>query len=222
MSRFWAALCCFFLINGCARQEVLLPVISADGIEQVENHSSVWIFFEISGQDTLAVLNKNNKLINTNWIFNIDRRLKMKQVIPHLEEMQRDRNKDSMHKKGGMKSYFSYADTKNERISLVDFPQLNFIESEGPANSGMISNDSICLIPLWLKGERIALGESDFGKDRWSRIAEVLTTCDSTAQAHFQLHYSANLAFEQYLTARAGLVSLGLSLAGDEYVHTLK
>lgn len=222
MSRFWVGLCCFFLISGCARQEVLLPVISADGIEQVENHSSIWIFFEISGQDTLAVLNKNNKLINTNWIFNIDRRLKMKQVIPQLEGMQRDRNKDSMHKKKGMKNYFSYADTKNERISLVDFPQLNFIESKGPSDSEMISNDSLCLIPLWLKGDKIALGESKYGKDQWSRITEVLATCDSTAQAHFQLHYSANLTFEQYLNARAGLASLDLPLADDEFVHTLK
>lgn len=68
------------IFMSCSKKSVQLPLIDSDGISDIYNHSSIWLFFEENENDTLAVLNKNNKVINTQWIFNIDRRLTMKQT----------------------------------------------------------------------------------------------------------------------------------------------
>jgi hypothetical protein len=222
MPRLLIAICCLLLLNQCNEKEVLLPVIPIDGIERIENHSSIWIFFETSDGEALAVLNKNNKLINTNWIFNIDRRLPMNQLIPQLEILQRDRNKDSMHKKEGMKNFFSYADTKNERISLVEFQEIEFAESNGSEGTTPIARDSTCLVPLHISGESLQVGGRNYSLDRVNEIRELIATCDSTSAAYFQLQYSGELSFQQYLSVRAALASAELPIDNTEVIHTLK
>jgi hypothetical protein len=210
------------LLSHCKKKEVMLPVIPIDGIEQTENHSSIWIFLELSEGDTLAILNKNNKLINTNWIFNVDRRLKMKHVIPHLETLQRDRNKDSMHKKEGMSNFFSYADTKNERISLVEFPEQKFVLKSDTEVFMDRAPDSICRIPLQLEEDLIMVNGNKYRFDEMTRIGEILESCDSISQPRFQLQYGPELTFQQYLSARASLASSDLPVDNTELIHTLK
>lgn len=118
----------FLFLSGCGKKELLLPLVAVDGISETQNHSSIWMFYSTTESDTLAVLNKNNKLLNTNWIYNIDRRLQMKHIIPHLESLQANREKPSVHKKEGMENFFSFANTENERISLVPFSQIVFVK----------------------------------------------------------------------------------------------
>jgi len=213
---------CFLLLANCDKKEVLLPVIPVDGIDQIENHSSLWVFYKISGPDTLAVLNKNNKLINTNWIFNVDRRLRMKDVIPHLQAMQENRNKDSMHKKEGMKNFFSYADSKNNRLSLVDFPQLEFVPIPESMVKGPVASDSICVIDITILDEKFQVDDTSFPFDQVDQITEKLSACDSTRQGFVRLKYSANLTFQNYLAARAHLASENLPVDQKELIHNLK
>lgn len=118
----------FLFLSGCGKKELLLPLVAVDGISETQNHSSIWMFYSTTESDTLAVLNKNNKLLNTNWIYNIDRRLQMKHIIPHLESLQANREKPSVHKKEGMENFFSFANIENERISLVPFSQIVFVK----------------------------------------------------------------------------------------------
>ena len=118
----------FLFLSGCGKKELLLPLVAVDGISETQNHSSIWMFYSTTESDTLAVLNKNNKLLNTNWIYNIDRRLQMKHIIPHLEALQANREKPSVHKKEGMENFFSFANIENERISLVPFSQIVFVK----------------------------------------------------------------------------------------------
>lgn len=210
------------VLLSCAKKEVLLPVIETDGIGQIENHSSIWIFFEVSGQDTLAVLNKGNKLLNTHWIFNVDRRLSMKEVIPLLQTMQENRNKDSMHKKEGMKNYFSFADSKNERISLIEYPQVEFVRGEFPDDQAAMEADSTCVVGMTLLGEICRVGDGTYGIEDVDRIAEALKACEEGRQASFRLIYSEDLVFQDYLAARAHLASAKLPLSQTEIVQTSK
>ena len=214
--------CLLLLLISCAKKEVLLPVIAADGIGQTENHSSIWIFYEVSGQDTLAVLNKSNKMLNTHWIFNIDRRLSMKEIIPLLQTMQQDRNKDSMHKKEGMKNYFSFADSKNQRISLIDFPPIDFVRSEEFEDQTDMAPDSTCVVGLTLLGENCRIGSRDYSIEDVDRIAEALKNCTDAEKGSFRLIYSENLGFQEYLAARAYLASANLPLDNREIVQSSK
>ena len=219
------------LLCQCSDKEVLLPVVSEGGIPETQNHSSIWIFYDPSGQDSKAVLNKNNKLINTNWIFNIDRRLTMKEVIPHLQAMQDDRNKDSMHKKEGMINFFSYADSKNERVSLVIFPEINFVpaeeigESDAMADSGsnVSETDSThCLVKVRIYEDYLSVDGKIFDIEEIGQIQSSPGPCEEEKTKVFRLMYDEELTFQSYLKTKVYLAAAQVVVDTTELVETLK
>ena len=219
----------FFLLLGlmtlfqCSDKEVLLPVIAEGGIAQTENHSSIWIFYDPDGKDSKAVLNKNNKLINTNWIFNIDRRLSMTDVIPLLQNMQADRNKDSMHKKEGMINFFSYADSKNERISLVNYPEISFVPLNAMASSNKAEMDSTrCLIPVRVHEDHLQVNGKSYDKDEVGKALHDTKLCEEGKRAIFRLMYDEELSFQSYLETKVFLAAAQVSVDTIELVETLK
>ena len=213
----------------CSDKEVLLPVIDEGGIAETQNHSSIWIFYDPAGQESKAVLNKNNKLLNTNWIFNIDRRLAMKDVIPLLQTMQADRNKDSMHKKEGMINFFSFADSKNERISLVNFPEINFIALDDISVSSDISvsnraeNDpGTCLVTLRIYEDYLEVYRKTFDKEQIAEIHSYPDACEEGETRVYRLVYDQDLSFQSYLETKVFLEAAKVQLDTTELVETLK
>ncbi len=206
-------------LSSCQNKEVQLPVIQIPGITEIQNHSSIWIFFKEQNGDTIAILNKANKILNTHWIFNIDKRLPMKKVAPCLIEMQHNRNKDSMHKKEGMLNYFSYADTAQNQISLTLFSQTNFVDKM-PENKGPEFNDS-CMTEIQILGDSIKI------KNRYIALSELYSflaeqVCDGTKTPSVRLTYPESLAFQYYLQARVYLSKNGISCDSTEYIFTVK
>lgn len=219
------------LLCQCSDKEVLLPVIAEGGIPETQNHSSIWIFYDPSGQDSKAVLNKNNKLINTNWIFNIDRRLTMKDVIPLLQAMQSDRNKDSMHKKEGMINFFSYADSKNERISLLKFPQINFVPMDDIGGSVPLpdseSNTSemdstTCLVTVRIYDDHLRVDGKSYDPEEISEIQSVPGACEGGKTELFRLMYDEEISFQSYLQTKVFLAAAQAEVDTTELVETLK
>ena len=219
------------LLCQCSDREVLLPVIAEGGIPEIQNHSSIWIFFDDSGQDSKAVLNKNNKLINTNWIFNIDRRLVMKDVILLLQDMQADRNKDSMHKKEGMINFFSYADSKNERISLVNFPKINFVSVDGIEPSDVLSasegnpsekDSTRCLVSVRVYEDHLRVDGKNLEHEDLTEIGSNPVGCAEGQSRIFRLMYDEELSFQRYLETRVFLAAAQVRVDTTELVETLK
>ena len=211
-----------FLLQ-CTDKEVMLPVVAEGGIAETQNHSSIWIFYDPSGTESKAVLNKNNKLINTNWIFNIDRRLTMKEVIPLLRAMQEDRNKDSMHKKEGMVNFFSYADSKNERLSLVSFPETEFVETTEASGFGHIERDTtLCVVPLRLFEDELRLGRMSGQADQISQMRAAFEDCEDGKTRVVSLIYDEELSFQTYLETKVFLAAAELRVDTTERVETLK
>ena len=218
----------FFIIGlafmcQCSDKEVLLPVIAEGGISEIENHSSIWIFYDPEGQDSKATLNKNNKLINTNWIFNIDRRLAMKDVIPLLQDMQADRNKDSMHKKEGMINYFSYADSKNERISLVQFPETSFVTMDDNFISNNTAIDSsACLVIISIYEDNLKVDGKTYELEELGEISKLDNACKEENTEVFRLMYDEELSFQSYLETKVYLAAAQVAVDTTELVETLK
>jgi len=96
-----------FLMIGCAKKELKIPTLAEKGIQELHNHSQVWLFFEVKNTDTMAVINKKNTISTTHWIYNIDKRLPLKAIIPSIIKLQ-DKHANSMHSEKGMFDYFSY------------------------------------------------------------------------------------------------------------------
>ena len=212
----------FLILFGCKNKEVELPLISIDGISKIQNHSSIWIFYEQTPNDTLAILNKNNKLLNTNWIYNIDSRLTMDKVVPLLIKMQENRNKKSMHKKEGMLNFFSYANTRNKNISLVMFDTINFRHIDHFEKNGKPKKPDEKTIHIEIKNHNITIDKRLTNTSLLMNELNTLIDKDTLSKLKIILNYPDNLTFQNYLTVKAYLARTNIDVDKNEYIYSIK
>jgi len=75
----------------CQKKAVLLPQIEQSIVTSVQDHSPIYMFFKTERKDTLIDVNRKNSISSTNWIFNIDKRLPLRLVVPELVKLQAKR-----------------------------------------------------------------------------------------------------------------------------------
>lgn len=208
--------------TSCTEKKIQLPKIESEGISDIYNHSSIWIFFEIKNGDTIAILNKNNKILNTHWIYNIDKRLPMKKVTPFLQEMQKNKNKDSMHKKGGMLNYFSYADILNDKISLINLHPTNYVYTEKAYQELFTKEGDNKIIELNVQNDQLFLDE---GKIELVKLSDSLNNIhlkDSLNKVKLIVKYNGNLSYQNYLKTKVILNNTKIKIDSTEYIYSLK
>lgn len=116
-----------FLLFSCGKKEdVLLPKANVSIVKDVQDHSPIYIFFKTEGKDTIADLNRKSSIISTNWIFNIDKRLPLKMVIPEVMKLQEKKRADSAHKNENAENYYSYADSIGKNLAFLPFTKVYY------------------------------------------------------------------------------------------------
>lgn len=209
------------MLISCSKKEVQLPLIAIEGIHEIQNHSSIWVFFETKNQDTIAVLNKNNKLLNTHWIFNIDRRLPMKKIVPILEDLQENRNKDSMHKKEGMLNYYSYADKISNKMSVFNFLQTFYIKNQQGYETYLEGNLNSKIIEIEIENEVLSMDKKQIAKEELKKYMKDISANDSKVPI-ILLKYHENISYQNYLSFKAYLAKEGFHVDHTEYIYTVK
>lgn len=114
-----------FALFSCNEKEVLLPEVDTTIVEKVENLSPIYIFFEVKGKDTIAELNRKNAISSTNFIFNIDKRLPLKLVLPEVIKAVA-KKEASAHKDSTSQNYYSYSNIKKKQLAFVPFTKMNY------------------------------------------------------------------------------------------------
>jgi len=114
-----------FLVACEGKKEVQLPKSNQSLVTTIGEHSPVYIFFALKEKDTLAELNRNNTISSTHWVFNIDKRLPLRLVMPQVMKMQAKKEK-SMHKSETSENYFSYADSLHKNLAFVSFTNVTY------------------------------------------------------------------------------------------------
>lgn len=102
----------------CGKKEIQLPQLNETVVADVKDHSPIFMFFETSGNNTLIDVNRSNSISSTNWLFNIDKRLPLKLVIPEIQKLQAKKEKSS-HKKEGSENYYTYMDKKKKTLAFL-------------------------------------------------------------------------------------------------------
>jgi hypothetical protein len=210
------------LLVSCDKKNVKLPLIEIDGIKEIQNHSSIWIFYKLSEEGIEADLNKNNKLLNTHWIYNIDRRLTMDKIAPILEEMQENRKKKSMHKIEGMLNYFSYANVVSQNISLVQFDPISFAYQDKIIEIISMESPEESFIRLEITNDDLHIDQNRIDPDRLQYRLNSILSKDTLSSPKIILQYPGNLTYQNYLSVKALLSELKLKMDKNEYIYTIK
>ncbi|MCC9064382.1 hypothetical protein [Flavobacterium piscisymbiosum] len=115
-----------FLFSCEKKEDILLPKSNVTIVKDVQDHSPIYIFFKIEGKDTIADVNRKNSIISTNWLFNIDKRLPLKLVIPEVIKLQEKKRADSAHKNENAENYYSYADSIGKNLAFLPFTKVYY------------------------------------------------------------------------------------------------
>ncbi|WP_299099363.1 hypothetical protein [uncultured Winogradskyella sp.] len=115
-------LCCFSCDN---ERVLLLPEIENAEITEVLDVSPAYIFYDETQPDS-TLLNRKNLIITTNWLVNVDKRLTLKQAIPHIKFLQDKKRNAEMHKNEAARNYFSCNDISIENLGFMDFTDTSY------------------------------------------------------------------------------------------------
>jgi hypothetical protein len=124
--KYFSTLILVFLLVSCNDKEVLLPQVATTIVADVKDHSPIYMFFTTEGKDTLVDVNRSNSISSTNWIFNIDKRLPLRLVIPELMKLQA-KKESSVHKSETSENYFSYSDSIKKSLAFLPFTKVNYV-----------------------------------------------------------------------------------------------
>lgn len=197
-----------FSLFSCAEKEVQLPQADAAALTEILDHSPIYMFFEIKNEkDTLLDLNKNNAISSTNWVFNIDKRLPLRLVIPELQKLQ-EKKKKSAHSKSGSIEVFSYSDSIQKKLAFFPFTDVQY-KFDADFSNQFIKKHAIHYMNyhnfnidfdknnlLFVDG--IAISESDF----INHIKEFSDFNQDGKTILFHLNFDKNISFGDYLKAK--------------------
>lgn len=135
MKKYLALVIALALFSCEGKKEIELPKADRTIVADVQEHSPIYMFFKVEGKDTIADVNRKNSIVSTNWIFNIDKRLPLRLVIPELIKLQAKKDK-SMHKNEAAENYFSYANDVKKTMAFLPFTKVKYFI--GKPKSGAI------------------------------------------------------------------------------------
>ena len=134
MKKYLALIIAVALFSCEGNKDILLPKADKTIVADVQEHSPIYIFFKVDGKDTIADVNRKNSIVSTNWIFNIDKRLPLRLVIPELIKLQAKKDK-SMHKNEAAENFFSYANDVKKTMAFLPFTKVKYTLGKPLINS---------------------------------------------------------------------------------------
>lgn len=113
------------LFISCKKEDVQLPKTNSSVMTELTDHSSIYMFYKIEGNDTIVEVNKNNSISTTNWVFNIDKRLSLAKITPEIKKLQ-EKKLNATHKKEGAINVYSYADSIGNNLAFLPFTDVQY------------------------------------------------------------------------------------------------
>lgn len=194
-----------FTLFSCNEKEVLLPEVDTTIVDKVENLSPIYIFFEAKGKDTIADLNRKNAISSTNFIFNIDKRLPLKLVLPEVIKAVA-KKEASAHKDSTSQNYYSYSNIKKKQLAFVPFTKMNY-KLEKPKSG----------VNIYFSEGKIMVDTKEFEKQKFENYIENLSVED-LYKCNFC--FDKNDSYENYIKNLVFIKSLDIKRTHtEEYIY---
>lgn len=125
MNKLILGLSLFLLISCHNKRVVKLPEIKNAEITEILDVSPAYIFYDETQPDSVE-LNRKNLISTTNWLVNVDRRLKLWQAIPKIIYIQDKKRSAKMHKNEAARNFFTCNDTSIKNLGFIDFTNVYY------------------------------------------------------------------------------------------------
>jgi len=214
----YCSLILLFILFSCGNKEdILLPKSNVTIVSNVVDHSPIYIFFRTKGKDTLAEVNKKNEIISTNCIFNIDKRLPLRLVIPEVMKLQEKKRNEVAHKNELAQNYYSYADSIGKNLAFLPFTKV-YYKMEKPKFGVIVYFDkhNALFVFDWFSMKNILVKRED--------LQEYLNTLPNDKPSKFLFCFAKNLNFGGYIQDKIFIQSLkfplpNINLTNEEFIY---
>lgn len=195
------------LISCGKNESVLLPKSNVTIVKEIVDLSPVYIFFKINGRDTLAEVNRKNTIISTNWVFNIDKRLPLRIVIPEIMKLQDKKRNEKAHKNDLALNYYSYADTVSKNLAFIPFTDV-YYKLENPKSGVIVYFD---------KRNKISVNNVLIDKDTLRVYLDEFT---GNKPEKLKFHFNKDLNFDSYIQDKIFIESLKVKMdKKEEFIY---
>lgn len=217
----------FIICFSCGKDKVvLLPEIDHSEITEIKDVSLAYLFYDETKKDSVE-LNRKNLIVSTNWLVNVDKRLTLKQAIPHIKFIQ-DKKRNSSHKNEKAKNYFTCNDTSRKNLGFIEFTTTNYynekpkmifsdisdLDYSGNIHSIDFENNEEILILL---GYSVDINI----KTNRTSLQKEIKKLDSV-KGRIILNFNKNLKFQDYIIIKSKLSELNLekvTISNNEFIY---
>lgn len=223
-------LCCFSCNN---ERVLLLPEIENAEITEVLDVSPAYIFYDETQPDS-TLLNRKNLISTTNWLVNVDKRLTLKQAIPHIKLLQEKKRNAKMHKNENARNYFTCNDTSIGNLGFVEFTEIMYQhkieidtiyhENNLPTEENlkrMASFHASSTIPIIFHGaKQVKIDSVTLDFDNLEKELNKFTEHNFIG-IHIQSYFDKNLSFQDYISIKRKIQSFKsdlISVDFNEYI----
>lgn len=211
----------FTALFSCGNKKVVqLPEINNAKITDVLDVSTVYMFYN-KATDSIE-FNRKNMISTTNWLVNVDKRLTLKQMLPHLQYLQDKRHGEGMHKNENAKNYFTCHDKSVNNLGFLEFTDILYY-SENDLSKFLTSGDKNILQVYFKNIDDISILRLDKNEkivyDSFLDFTENLSLYQN-----YQVHlgFDKNISFQDYITIKSNLSKMdteNLTLSNQEFIY---
>ena len=198
MNRFKILILFLIVLQACGKDYTIeLPEINKAQISEIHDISPAFIFYDITQKDSVK-LNRGQLISTTNWLVNVDKRLTLKQAIPHIQFLQNKKRKAKMHKNEHAKNYFTCNDLSKNTLGFIEFTNLKYYLSSRDS----IANYQPSLVISSL--DELRLNDSFIFplKDINSHLKPLQNTNEKLT-----LIINSNMDFQDYITLKSTIIN---------------
>ena len=201
---------------------MLLPETTNKDITEILDVSPVYLFYDETQPDSIE-FNRKNMISTTNWLVNIDKRLTLKQILPHLQYLQDKRHSDGMHKNKSAKNYFTCSNTDLENLSFIEFTDIVYNRESSidyfskKINIKFPSSDRVNFLSYINDGIIV----DSTTKDGFLKALKSIAVANKE-QINIILNFSQDLIFQDYISYKTLLLELNIDnviVANDEFIY---
>ena len=203
-------ICCF----SCNNERVLqLPEIENAEVTEVLDVSPGYIFYDETQADS-TFLNRKNLIITTNWLINVDKRLTLRQAIPHIKLLQDKKRNAELHKNEEAKNYFTCNDTSIENLGFMEFSDVNYAKKDSSnywAGKNHLWKKNHLEIHFINKTNAFIEGIVDRQIQSHIRYIELTNTIHEIVKkdsVKLVCNFNENLTFQDYISIKSELLKL--------------
>lgn len=208
----------FVFVMACGSDKTIeLPAIEHSTITELTDISPAYLFYNITQPDSVE-LNRKNLISTTNWVVNVDKRLRLGQVIPQIQFLQNKKN-NSSHKNENAKNYYTCNNTSIKNLGFIEFTnvyyqldkKLHDDDSLSLKNWYVINISDLDAIQIKSESDSLML---DITIDK---LVNELSAHSIKKPTELILNLSEDLTFQDYITLKDELTRLNPE---DVLIHT--